>query len=202
MESIAVTKPDMRIERQETLSPFGFLNRVFTEKLIRRNHQSIGYYRPLRLAYLEEDGDEAQSTPPEIHFDLDVDLIVNRLMKQTQTKEKPESKTPAQRILERVIVREKEIRTAYPETRRIVIEGGGRSASVNLPVNRTAQGGRTPQAAGETTLLIEGEPRQTGEGRSTQTTDVPRRSAGLTTFQTWPRGWFHIPKDPDFPVPS
>ena len=23
-----------------------------------------------------------------------------------------------------------------------------------------------------------------------------------TTFQTWPRGWFHIPKDPDFPVPS
>ena len=22
------------------------------------------------------------------------------------------------------------------------------------------------------------------------------------TFQTWPRGWFHIPKDPDFPVPS
>ena len=27
--------------------------------------------------------------------------------------------------------------------------------------------------------------------------------AGLTkTFQTWPRGWFHIPLDPDFPVPS
>ena len=27
--------------------------------------------------------------------------------------------------------------------------------------------------------------------------------AGLTTtFQTWPRGWFHIPKHPDFPVPS
>ena len=22
------------------------------------------------------------------------------------------------------------------------------------------------------------------------------------TAQTWPRGWFHIPKDPDFPVPS
>ena len=27
--------------------------------------------------------------------------------------------------------------------------------------------------------------------------------AGLTkTFQTWPRGWSHIPQDPDFPVPS
>ena len=32
---------------------------------------------------------------------------------------------------------------------------------------------------------------------------APRDEAGLTTtFQTWPRGWFHIPKDPDFPVPS
>ena len=32
---------------------------------------------------------------------------------------------------------------------------------------------------------------------------APQDEAGLTkTFQTWPRGWFHIPEDPDFPVPS
>ena len=32
---------------------------------------------------------------------------------------------------------------------------------------------------------------------------APQDEARLTkTFQTWPRGWFHIPKDPDFPVPS
>ena len=32
---------------------------------------------------------------------------------------------------------------------------------------------------------------------------APQDEDGLTTtFQTWPRGWFHIPKDPDFPVPS
>ena len=32
---------------------------------------------------------------------------------------------------------------------------------------------------------------------------APQDEAGLTTtFQTWPRGCFHIPKDPDFPVPS
>ena len=32
---------------------------------------------------------------------------------------------------------------------------------------------------------------------------APQDEAGLTTtFQTWPRGWFHVPKDPDFPVPS
>ena len=34
-------------------------------------------------------------------------------------------------------------------------------------------------------------------------TGMGQDEAGLTTtFQTWPRGWFHIPKDPDFPVPS
>src|SRR5574339_609488 len=32
---------------------------------------------------------------------------------------------------------------------------------------------------------------------------APQDEAGLTTtFQTWPRGWFHVPKDPDFPVPA
>ena len=32
---------------------------------------------------------------------------------------------------------------------------------------------------------------------------APRDEAGLTTtFQTWPRGCFHIAKHPDFPVPS
>src|SRR5574337_666038 len=31
---------------------------------------------------------------------------------------------------------------------------------------------------------------------------APQDEAGLTTtFQTWPRGWFHMPKDPDFPSP-
>src|SRR5574341_834636 len=32
---------------------------------------------------------------------------------------------------------------------------------------------------------------------------APQDEAGLTTtFQTWPRGCFHIAKHPDFPVPS
>ena len=32
---------------------------------------------------------------------------------------------------------------------------------------------------------------------------APQDEAGLTkTFQTWPRGWLHIPEDPDSPVPS
>ena len=32
---------------------------------------------------------------------------------------------------------------------------------------------------------------------------APQDEAGLTTtFQTWPRGCFHVAKHPDFPVPS
>ena len=40
-------------------------------------------------------------------------------------------------------------------------------------------------------------------GRGSRPSGRTSGEAGLTkTFQTWPRGWFHIPKDPDFPVPS
>ena len=54
METLGVIKPDMRIERQETLSPFGLLTQLFTEELLRRNAQAMGSYRPMQLAYLEE----------------------------------------------------------------------------------------------------------------------------------------------------
>lgn len=105
METLGVIKPDMRIERQETLSPFGLLTQLFTEELLRRNAQAMGSYRPMQLAYLEEGEPEETGASPEIHFDLDVDLIVNKLLKKEKdSKEKSEKKTPSQRILERVIV--------------------------------------------------------------------------------------------------
>ncbi len=176
MESIAVTKPDMRIERQETLSPFGFLNRVFTEELIRRNHQSIGYYRPLRLAYLEEETPEAAPNPPEIHFDLDVDLIVNRLLRAEKAGH--EKETPARRILEKVILREKEIRIAYPETRRLVIENAHRRIAAEVPLGK--QGKRAPAApTAESRWESSPAARQDGEGRSRNKTELLHPSAAL-----------------------
>ena len=40
-------------------------------------------------------------------------------------------------------------------------------------------------------------------GRGSRPSVSPQDEAGLRTkFQTWPRGWFHIPKDPNVPVPS
>ena len=72
MESIAVTKADMTVARQELLSPFGLLTALFTEELAQRSGQTIGSYRPMQLAYLEDEAAQQQSAPPEIHFDLDV----------------------------------------------------------------------------------------------------------------------------------
>ncbi len=183
MESIAVTKADMTVARQELLSPFGLLTALFTEELARRSAQTIGSYRPMQLAYLEEDAAQQQGAPSEIHFDLDVNLLLDRLRKDAQETEKSEKKTqtPAERIVERVIEREKIIRTEVRDSRRVVIETGGQRASALLPVRRPA-----PAAAGaETTrtgerLTPAERSRQAGEGRSTPTTDLPRRSAALT----------------------
>ena len=184
MRALPVIKADMRIERQESLSPFGLLTQVFTEELLRRNTQSLGNYRPLRLAYLEEEAEEA-APPPEIHFDLDVDLVVNRILKAEKAKdgEKGEKKSPSQRILERVILREKEIRTAYPETRRVEFRGGGRSISASLPL-RPREEGKTPEQGRETVRMSGSEVRQPGEGRSTRMREALRPSAGLAQLPT------------------
>ncbi len=182
METLGVIKPDMRIERQETLSPFGLLTQLFTEELLRRNAQAMGSYRPMQLAYLEEGEPEETGASPEIHFDLDVDLIVNKLLKKERdSKERSEKKTPSQRILERVILREKEIRTAYPETRRVVVESAGRRMTANLPLTRQAQA-KAAEQRGETIRESAGPARQAGEGRSTQYGEILRPSAALAGF--------------------
>lgn len=182
METLGVIKPDMRIERQETLSPFGLLTQLFTEELLRRNAQAMGSYRPMQLAYLEEGEPEETGASPEIHFDLDVDLIVNKLLKKEKdSKERSEKKTPSQRILERVILREKEIRTAYPETRRVVVESAGRRMTANLPLTRQTQA-KAAEQRGETIRESAGPARQAGEGRSTQYGEILRPSAALAGF--------------------
>ncbi len=141
MESIAVTKPDMTVTRQDALSPFGLLTALFTEEIARRNSRSTGFYRAMPLAYLEESEREALPSPPEVRIELNIDLLLNRLLKDAREKEKNEKKpqTPPERILERVVVREHELRTAYAETRRVVIETGGKRYTAHMPVKASAQ---------------------------------------------------------------
>ncbi len=183
MDSIAVTKANMTVSRQETLSPFGLLSQLFTAELARRSEQTIGSYRPMQLAYLEEPESEAQSSAPEIHFDLDINLLLDRLRKDGKRDEKEKNEkqgqAAAERILERVILREKEIRTVYRDTRRVVIENGGQRITAELPVKNTAQPRTEARSADRGFPAREIEKRQAGEGRSTQIAKVPRRSAGL-----------------------
>ena len=184
MDSIAVVKPNMTVARQESLSPFGMLTQVFTEELVRRNGQALGSYRPLRLAYLEE-GEGEQPAPPEIHFDFDVNLLVDRILKAEREKEK-EKKTPEQRILERVILREREIRAAYPDTRRLVIRMGGRELETVLPMATGEQGGTASLKTGEYRSSVQNL-RQAGEERSPEEMAGPRRSAELIQSPSAPR---------------
>ena len=136
MESIAVTKPNITVARQDVLSPFGLLTELFLQEIAGRSSRSPGFYRPVSLAFLEESEREALPSPPEIHVDFNIDLFLNRLRKETQEREKNEKKpqTPRERIIERVIVRERELRTAYAETRRVVIETGGKRYTATAPV--------------------------------------------------------------------
>ena len=174
MRSIAVTKPNPTAARQELLSPFALLTQLFTQELIRRNGQAIGSYRPMSLAYLEEEEREAQPVAPEIRFDLNIDLLVNRLAEERQDKQGgKKAETPAERIIERILLREKELRTVYRDTRRIVIESGGRQIAATLPAQNEKQNDRTA-AERETT--------QPGEGRSSRKTEPLRRSAELARF--------------------
>ncbi|MBR3731481.1 MAG: hypothetical protein IKN25_02420, partial [Spirochaetales bacterium] len=130
----------------------------------------------------------AAAAPPEIHFDLNLDLIVNRLLKETQAKEKEKRetpKTPTERILERIILREREIRTVNQDTRRVVIESGGQRTAANLPADKKSPaqtGAQTKQTkqTKQTVRVRVRESRQAGEGRSAGKPDAPRRSAALT----------------------
>ncbi|MBQ9458297.1 MAG: hypothetical protein IJU66_00005, partial [Oscillospiraceae bacterium] len=178
MDSIAVCQQNMTVLGQESLSPFGLLTQLYTKELLERNQQTIGSYRPMQLAYLEEEEETQQQAPQsELHVDLNVELIVNRLMQEErkqkqektdktakqekkETQSKPEKqnqketksggtdrepvKTAGQRILERVIVREKELSVQARQTRRVVIENGSRRTAFALPVGRTPASAREP----------------------------------------------------------
>jgi len=178
MDNISRIKPDMTVARQESLSPFGLLTQLFTTELMQRNAQSMGMYRPLRLAYLEEDTEEQQAAP-EVHFDLNVDLIVNRLLKDEQSRKNKESKTPAQRILERIILREKEIYTSAADVRHIVLDVGNRRITAELPLSRQTQETRLRSAA-EESRNIGSDQRQHGERIPARNRDTLIRSAELT----------------------
>ena len=169
MESIAITKPNMAVLSAEggmksALSPFGLLSALFTAELARRASQRIGEYRPLSLAFAEEQAAEnSEPLPaPEVHLDLDVNLVL-KLLREERKKEKDEKKTPTvgERIIERVLLRERELRAAGTETRRVIIQNGGRRQEMTLPL----AGKKTSDAEPEKKTALQ--PAFRGEGKRT-----------------------------------
>ncbi len=182
MESIAVTKPDMSVTRQDVLSPFGLLTALFTEEIARRNSRSTGFYRAMPLAYLEESEREVLPPPPEVRIELNIDLLLNRLLKDAREKEKNEKKpqTPPERILERVVVRERELRTAYAETRRVVIETGGERYTAHMPVKASTQDPEYTKRSGISRSIRADREAQSPKESSLTAADMQKR-AGSTS---------------------
>ena len=102
MKSIAMTKPDMTVARQEKsgLSPFGILSAMFTRDVIRQSEQQIGQYSPLPLLFLEEEAEEEQRPRPELTVNFDLEIILKAIREEQEKREKEETrkKTPEQRI--------------------------------------------------------------------------------------------------------
>ena len=120
MDSKTVIKPDMAMLRQEQLglSPFGLLSRLFQEELERRVQQNLGAYAPVPLTLLEEPDQEAAAQPVPVSLHLDVHVEAPKLREEKdKTAPKREWDKPAElRILERVQLRERELR----ETREVL----------------------------------------------------------------------------------
>lgn len=120
MDSKTVIKPDMAMLRQEQLglSPFGLLSRLFQEELERRVQQNLGAYAPVPLTLLEEPDQEAAAQPVPVSLHLDVHVEAPKLREEKdKTAPKREWDKPAElHILERVQLRERELR----ETREVL----------------------------------------------------------------------------------
>ncbi len=99
MKSIAVIKPDMAVMQRDKmgLSPFGLLSMAFYDTIRQRSTWNTGFYREVPLELLEEQMEDTTApTVPEIHFDIDLQVILQRL----RNKEKKD--TPEGRILDRI----------------------------------------------------------------------------------------------------
>ena len=123
MKRIAVLNPNMTTVEQSRLglSHFGLLSRLFTLELASRVRQAEGLWQALALELLEDGEKEEQPPPaPEIQLNLDLKIITKALREELarqperasekkETEKKPDALTVEQRVLERILLREREL---------------------------------------------------------------------------------------------
>ena len=109
MDSIAVTKPNMAVLSQKRLllSPFGALAQAFAQELLAQAEQRQGAYPYVPLELLREGEEEAHPQWPAPVLQVDLHLILQALREQKGTAEQIKS---TQRIVERIIEREKQVK--------------------------------------------------------------------------------------------
>ena len=120
-------------QEQLGLSPFGLLSRLFQEELERRVQQNLGAYAPVPLTLLEEPDQEAAAQPVPVSLHLDVHVEAPKLREEKdKTAPKREWDKPAElRILERVQLRERELREIREVLHRLELRLNGQRW--NLP---------------------------------------------------------------------
>ena len=122
------------------LSPFGILSALFTRDIMERSEQQIGWYEPLPLQFLEDGEQEEEQAPvPKINLTFDLEVLLKAIREERKKDEKAEKapKTPEQRILERIILRERETVIRDSSARRIILESGGRQITLAARVPQT-----------------------------------------------------------------
>ena len=188
MVSKTVIKPDMAMLRQEQLglSPFGLLSRLFQEELERRVQQNLGAYAPVPMTLLEEPDQETAAQPVPVSLHLDVHVEAPKLREEkAKTDPKREWDKPVEmRILERVQLRERELR----ETRQILHR---------LELRLDGQRWNLPQVSRQTEQTAA---RRHEVGRSTAGTPLPLASQAAAAPGTG--GWLprHQQTHPGYPT--
>ena len=188
MDSKTVIKPDMAVLRQEQLglSPFGLLSRLFQEELERRVQQNLGAYAPVPMTLLEEPDQETAAQPVPVSLHLDVHVEAPKLREEkAKTDPKREWDKPVEmRILERVQLRERELR----ETRQILHR---------LELRLDGQRWNLPQVSRQTEQTAA---RRHEVGRSTAGTPLPLASQAAAAPGTG--GWLprHQQTHPGYPT--
>ena len=173
-------------QEQLGLSPFGLLSRLFQEELERRVQQNLGAYAPVPLTLLEEPDQEAAAQPVPVSLHLDVHVEAPKLREEKdKTAPKREWDKPAElRILERVQLRERELRETREVLHRLELRLDGQRW--NLPqVSRQME--RTAARSHEL-------------GRSTAGTPLPLASQAAAAPGTG--GWLprHQQTHPGYPT--
>jgi len=130
------------------LSSFGERSARFQAEVLARSWRRLGEWHPARLELLQEEASEPlpPRTPPQVKFDLDLTLVLKGLQeerKRARGQKEKESGQAMEKMLERVMLRERDSLTRGG-VQKITIQSGASSQPEGV---RWTVGGQPSQPA-------------------------------------------------------